>query len=270
MNTNLVTRPTAGRAAVGAALVFALAASFAAPAHAQNVEVSAAINLPGSTAIEFYYPAPTNLGPNYSDPNFAETYLNPSNNPTFPGVFDFTNAVSNNLLPTTIGVVSVSLQAYELDTAVGYPLNGNLDLVLSGTTAANVSTPSLTTSGGGDTVAGGVTVAGSSEILNTGITLDGFLDAYTNGNFSYSTSGAEGSNILDLLNDTGGTITAGIYDQDPGVDDPFNLLGGQMSLTFSVPFSPMQWLGIGLIVLMAGVRLSYAGGLKQLRVLVGV
>jgi len=262
MNTNLLTRSSAGRAVVGAALVFA-SAGFISSAQAQTLAVSAQINLPGSLTTSHGHILPSASAPVLfaeDNPTFGQYDTN-GNYIAGTGNFDFSSAVLNNQLPSSIGVVSVSLSLYGLNTAPANPALGistnepdfqQDQLVLSGTD----------------------TVTGLTDSLNTLITLDGFTDVLTNGNFSYGSGvngqAVDGNAILTLLNDTGGVITASINDLNPGFSDQFELVGGSMVLTFSVPFTPMQWLGIGLVVLMAGLRLYSVGGLKQLRMLVGV
>ena len=120
----------AGRAAVGAALVFALSALVVAPAQAQSLAISSSITLPGDVLGSGQFASVdtvndpqlyTNLDPilgSYTNLNpggtfEAGTYIPGSGN------FNFSSAVTNNQLPTSIGVISVSLSLYGLDTAAG-------------------------------------------------------------------------------------------------------------------------------------------------------
>jgi hypothetical protein len=300
MNTNLPTHPVASRAVLGAALVFALTASLVVPVQAQTLYVSESVSL--TTQPNQYNPVThTDSGtPGFTDFNPVLGSFN------FSGDTALLAAIANG---GGLQVVGVQLPLYGFDTFAGNnPLNpaagagqdyNNIALVLSGTVTA------------GSSLLGGAN--GSVETLNTGILLNGYRDTYTVGNFNYATGIAgvtssllsgytagsplpvdvngnptssygftptgtdAGTSILDLLNDTGGLITASLLEINPENDlnsgsgeNNFYFAGGTMSLAFSVPFTPMQWLGMGLIVLMAGVRLYSTGGLKQLRVLAGV
>ncbi len=272
MNPNPLPRSVASRAVLGSALVFALA-MVVAPAQAQTLAISQSISLSGSGThvvngnIRVNADDPvldTENSPNFGTPVVFGTYTGDNDplNPDAliaPGIFDFSNAVNTpGGLPTTIGVVSVSLSLFGLDTTSSSFDFNDIALVLQGT----VTSPSSQLGG----------ALNSTELLNTGVLLNGFGNTLTNGSFSFVVGSAQGDQILALLNDTGGLISAGLLDlgNTGYVDNPFSFVGGNMTLGFAVPFTPMQWLGMGLIMLMAGLRLYQTGGLKQLRVMAGV
>jgi hypothetical protein len=148
------------------------------------------------------------------------------NNPTF-GEFDFS---ANYAQLPGVGVVGISLALYGFDTGIGWPDHNNISLVLSG-----VNTNTLLV-----------------ETVQTGVLLNGFSNEYTQGNFSFTTTA--GAAILELLNNTGGIITAGIQDSVPSPSNVFWFAGGTMTLTLEVPFNPAQTWGLSLLGVMVALR----------------
>ena len=103
--------------------------------------------------------------------------------------------------------------------------------------------------------------------VNTGILLNGYgngLDTRT-----FNTTLANEAAIINVMNNTGGVLTVGLFDArrpdnaplDPDItwqENPFLLLGGTATLSFpdavAVPFTPVQTLGYGLIALVVAWR----------------
>jgi hypothetical protein len=308
MNTNLLSPPFVDRAALGTSLALVLAALVVAPVHAQTLSVSESASVNAGTAV--YIPGSPNPNNGSETGPATFSYLNP-----VIASFNFsgdTAALASLAASGGANVVGISLPLYNFNTAnVSGEDYNNVELVLSGT--VNTANSLLGgTQGSLEILDTGILLNGYSKNYSAGVfnyssinaptgdlsaaapaatLLTGYTpgsaigvadttSVFSLGGISSTSTGLNvSSSILDLLNDTGGLISASMLEEtayndssaDAGNDaNNFWFAGGSMTLAFAVPFTPMQWLGMGLIVLMAGLRLYYTGGLKQLRVLAGV
>lgn len=161
---------------------------------------------------------------------FGTPYLT-SNNPTL-GTLNFSDYAT---LPA-LSSLSVTLTFSSLDTAFGNIDYNNIVLSLG--------------SGG--------------TMYNTGLLLNGFTNnVLPTETLTFTSNINNTSSILSLLNSNSGLLDVGIIDLNGAAPsaNQFFLFGGSLALTLdqnpvSVPFTPVQTVGFGLIALAIGWRMA--------------